>query len=52
MEIFLYSIRTGMKFIIIKLSDGNISLLDWYWYELYNNLAFRWKYFYIALGLV
>ena len=28
------SIGTGMKFRTSELSDGTISLEDWYWYEL------------------
>ena len=35
MEQFLWRIGTGMNFRISELSNGNISLEDWYWYELW-----------------
>ncbi len=42
--LFLWRIGTGKNFVMSELSDGNIFLEDWYWYELCKEWAFRLNY--------
>ena len=43
MKIFLWRIGSGTKFRISELSDGNISLEDWFWSVNFQMEIFLWR---------